>query len=360
LVAYNFRNDGLYSSTNTTGVTNGMTIDTGVTNGMTIDKDYDGSASVLTMTKVNPDVPSNLSIDVTKVPYTARMTINTLPQSARGLDQKITKPRIYTLSFTYSNADDYEDIKVSLDAGVNFEHVPTLSSGPHQFKMVTSTYPSSIIIDFIDEHNAVLRNSFTLTNVQLVEGIIDDILVDDVIYTNQIAFDSSISVSGDNTGATPTTKETRLTKINLDDILKIIPFGTKLIQTFASRDSLANMNARNNAVNINTDISKINNLEIWVVHGSLAWESLGVGNGHKRHEARVDLSSYGMGTTYKYLFSSFMPITSTVTPTVTYELPTLVQTVNTTWIDIYTTKYNITSLLGPFNYYGIIIVTKLI
>jgi len=358
LIAYNFRNDGLYSSTNTTGVTNGLTIN----------KDYVGNASALTLTKSSVDAPSNLSITVTHVPYTARMIINTLPQSARGLDQRITKPRIYSLSFSYSNADDYTAIRVSLDGGTTFYNVPganpfgtpsSFSSGPNQFKITTSTYPSNIIFEF-DQNVTATYNNFTLTNVQLVEGIIDDILVDDVIYTNQIAFNSSISASGDNTGATPTTKETRITKINLDDILRIIPFGTKLIQTFASGDRLANMNARNNAVNINTDISKINNLEIWFVHGSLAWESLGVGNGHKRFEARVNLASYGMGTTYKYLFSSFMPTTSVVTPTVSYFLPTLVQTVNTTWIDIYTTAYNLMITLGPFNYYGIIIVTKLI
>jgi hypothetical protein len=284
MVMYNMRNDEL-------GNPNGMNLQTTAGTG------------TIAMTKATPDVPANLNITVVTIPYTARMTIATLPQSARGLDQRDNvRPRIYSVLFNYSNANDYDDVKISLDNGSTFYHIPLLTSGPHQFKLTTSAYPASIIFDFVQNTTSGTYNNFTLSNLELVEGIkLSDIPVDSVIYTPQIAINTSISQAGTNVG-TYTTPEKRVTRINLDNLLLQVPISTNLKQspsTYGPAQSPSNLTAMFNALNFMTTVTtSLKNLEIWIIQCAIGW------NGYA-YQTNIDTSTWGIGTTYKYIYLNF-------------------------------------------------------
>lgn len=320
LISYNYRNDEL-------GSTNSVTV-----------KDLIGTSTIFNIDKgINEDDNATIRITANATPYTGQIDFYTIPPAARGINAQPTRTRIYTVNFTYLGADDYDDIRIYTDGGTTpLYYLPLVSGGPHQFKFTMSTLPAMISFQ-MDTSNTDPHTSFQITNLQVVEGIsFSDIQVDDVIYTNQIAFDKDISMVDDGTKTgTLESVETRIDKMNLDGILQLLPIANTTIKEVGTLGSAF--------ANWATDVK---NMEIWFVRGVLtkvepipnpyAWQNV------FHYESNITI------TGYKPLYANFSRISSILN--MTSAVPDMQSAVHIDYEDIYINTVSPTTLTLSMQY----------
>jgi hypothetical protein len=102
--------------------------------------------------------------------------------------------------------------------------------------VTTSDYPTNIIFTIVE--NGLGSLLFVIGNFQVVEGhIMTDILVDDAVPTSKIVYNNSYS-KRDNGNGTLISPETRITKMNFDNIMQLIPMAGQILTTFDTMSSM--------------------------------------------------------------------------------------------------------------------------
>ena len=137
--------------------------------------------------------------------------------------------KIYTVYFTYianrylySPTASFSEIKVTVNSRDYYLPIGDLTVAPlRRFMITTDTYPT--VITFTTKFaTADSGGIFSIGNIQVVEGhMMTDTLLDNAISTNKIMYNNEISLRDDGNGNLMAGPETRITKMNLDNLFDI-------------------------------------------------------------------------------------------------------------------------------------------
>jgi hypothetical protein len=287
------------------------------------------------------------------------MTFNTIPSANTGHSFKPTGTeigsKIYTIYFTYGSASStyslslMNNIEVSIGSEKYYLPLHT-DTNLHRFIVTTSSYPSTIKFSFTKLATGTAQ--FDIGNFQVVEGyMFSDILVDDVVPTNKIYFNNNISKMDDGTGTnTLVCPETRITKMNLDNIFQLLPFAYPI--EIIGNDNL-------NLPDPNKWSTTISNLQIFFISGTMENQ----GNPGSSPGFNTYQTSITYPINYKPIFATFQMVSSIGAFYLNTFCPITIDTATSTIGNMVLKQYRSNSTGGQtldanYPYVGIIVAQK--
>jgi hypothetical protein len=227
---------------NNASIDAGTTLNTNVNAGLTATVYPSNSGTIQSLTQ--NDSGSGLSLR-----YVSNTSINsailnfsTISSDKVGFNNKPNlstehNTNIYTIYFTYSLSNNAFFKSITVNTGSGTYNLPLIQDyNFHRFMVTTSDYPTNIIFTIVE--NGLDSLLFVIGNFQVVEGhIMTDILVDDAVPTSKIVYNNSYS-KRDNGNGTLISPETRITKMNFDNIMQLIPMAGQILTTFDTMSSM--------------------------------------------------------------------------------------------------------------------------
>jgi hypothetical protein len=190
----------------------------------------------------------------------------------------------YTVSFNYMGNIN---ASVKVVVGGQTYYLPSI---------ITSGFYSFMVNGFVDSINfqieASLPATIYLNNIQIYQGTNPTLnYIEPQTYTNEVIFDSTQSQY--NVGGTLQKVETRIDKMNLDNILQLLCITNPYIVTAGIAPTDGAFNNYGGGINLN-------NLQLWIVRGAIAKPMYVQANTSTTYETTIT-----WGSQYRLVYSTF-------------------------------------------------------